>query len=371
MRLAAQGIDGRVEVEKAVRDEVRRIAVPLKLGEMGETHFVLRDDWKNELLRKQAQDGVKELTVRRLRRWIEKPEPRGLEREIQDLVILAFALETGRSFYLHGGPIDPPLENLDDEMELREQRLPHQASWTEAVRRGAAILGVAVSPLLNAQNVARLCDEAAKIAEERRADVDRLRTSLHARLQTFGIEIRETDRYRTAEAAAALVVAIRAGEGDAVIEALATAPIATSETAMGQAIKGARQTADALEGTEWRIFDKIRSFSGTYRVRAEGIVQGVTEALIHDEHVSPLASTLRRAQSEAVNLLVEAATRPPTAEEPPKPEAPIHGRMLAKQGRKTVRGSEAGQVFQAIQADLAGRSGTTLEVDWKIYTEGE
>jgi len=370
VRQAAQGKDGRVEVEKALRDEVRRIAVPLKLGEMGETHFVLRDDWKSELLRKQAQDGVKELTVRRLRRWIERPERRGLEREIQNLVILAFALETGRSFYLHGGPIDPPLENLDDEMELREQRLPNHASWTEAVRRGAAILGVAVSPLLNAQNVARLCDEVAKIAEERRAEVDRLRTGLHARLETFGIEIREIDRYQTAEAAAALLTAIRADEGDAVIEVLATAPIATSETAMGQAIKGARQTADALEGTEWTIFDKIRSLSGTYRARAEGIVQGVTEALIHDEHVSPLASTLRRAQSEAVNLLVEAATRPPTAE-PPRPEAPIHGRMLAKQGRKTVRGSEAGQVFQAIQADLAGRSGTTLEVDWMIYTEGE
>ena len=92
--------------------------------------------------------------------------------------------------------------------------------------------------------------------------------------------------------------------------------------------------------------------------------------MTHDEHVSPLASTLRRAQSEAVNLLAEAATRPPTAE-PPRPEAPIHGRKLAKQGRKTVKASEAGQVFQAIQADLAGRSGTTLEVDWKIYSEGE
>jgi hypothetical protein len=255
-------------------------------------------------------------------------------------------------------------------MELREQRLPNQASWTEAVSRGAAVLGVAVSPLLNAQNVARLCDEAAKIAEERRAEVDRLRTRLHARLQTFGIEIGEIDRYQTVEAAAALLAAIRAGEGDTVIEALATAPIATSETAMGQAIKGARQTADALEGTEWTLFNKIRSLSGTYRARAEGIVQGVTEALTHDEHVSPLASTLRRAQSEAVNLLAEAATHPPTPE-PPKRGPPIPGRTLAKEGRKTVKGSEAGQVFQAIQADLAGRSGTTLEVDWKVYTEEE
>jgi hypothetical protein len=265
---------GRVEVEKPLRDEVRRISVPLKLGDIRETHFVLRDDWKNELLRKQAQDSVKELTVRRLRRWIEKPERRGLEREIQNLIIIAFASKPAAASTCTGGPIDPPLENLDDEMELREQRLPDQASWTEAVGRGAAILGVAVSPLLNAQNVARLCDEAAKIAEGRRAEIDRLRTSLHARLQTFGIDVREIDRYQTVEAAAALSVAIRAAEGDALIKALATAPIATSETAMGQAIKGARQTVDALGGTEWMIFDKIRSLSGPYRVHAGGSYRG-------------------------------------------------------------------------------------------------
>lgn len=91
--------EGRVEVERSFRDEVRRIALPLKVGDMGETHFVLRDDWKSEFLRKQAQDGVRDLTVRRLRHWIEKPERRGLERAIQNLLILAFALQTARSFY--------------------------------------------------------------------------------------------------------------------------------------------------------------------------------------------------------------------------------------------------------------------------------
>ena len=115
VRQAAQQRDGRVEVEKPFREEVRRIAVPLRLGDMGETHFVLRDDWKSEFLRKKAQAGVKELTVQRLRRWIEKPERRGLDREIQDLVIQTFALQTIRSFYLHGRPVGPQLDNLDDE----------------------------------------------------------------------------------------------------------------------------------------------------------------------------------------------------------------------------------------------------------------
>jgi hypothetical protein len=44
---ATQVRDGRVEVERPLRDEVRRITVPLRLGDMGETHFVLHDEWKS------------------------------------------------------------------------------------------------------------------------------------------------------------------------------------------------------------------------------------------------------------------------------------------------------------------------------------
>ena len=58
VRHAVQVRDGRVEVERAYRDEVRRIAVPLRLGDMGETHFVLRDEWQSRFRRKQAEAGA-------------------------------------------------------------------------------------------------------------------------------------------------------------------------------------------------------------------------------------------------------------------------------------------------------------------------
>jgi hypothetical protein len=367
VRQAAQIKDGRVEVEKPLREEVRRIAVPLKLGDMGETHFVLRDEWKSEFLRKKAQDGVRELTVRRLRQWIEKPERRGLEREIQNLVILTFALQTSLSFYLHGGPVDPQLEKLDDEMELREQRLPSEGSWAEAVKRAGAILGVAASPLLNAQNVSKLVDEAARVATDCRGEVDRLRSQLRARSGAFGIQVADADRIKTVEASSALLVEIQAREGDAIIDVLAEASIATSETAMGQVIKGARQMADALQNAEWTIFEKIGSLGVPYKGRAEAIAGLLTNALTHDEHVSSLASTLRQAQSEAVSLLAEAATtpRPPK----PSPEPPVPGRKLAKQGRRTVKASEAKQVFVEIESDLSGQTDATVEIDWKVYQE--
>lgn len=368
VRQAAQVTDGRVEVDKRVREEVRRIAVPLKLADMSETHFVLRDEWKSEFLRKQAQDGVKELTVRRLRQWVEKPERRGLARDIQNLIILTFALQTSRSFYLHGGPVDPQLESLDDEMELREQRLPSEAIWAEAVKRAGAIFGVAASPLLSAQNVSKLVDEVARLAKDCRAEVDRLRGLLQSRLQAFGIEVGAADRYKTVEAASALLVEIQAGEGDAIIGSLANASIATSETAMGQAIKGARQMADALQNAEWTIFEKIGALAEPDKAGAEEVVSLVTNALTRDEHVSSLASTLRQAQSEAVTLLADAATRRhPPEPEPPQPEPPVPGRKLAKQGCKTVKASEAKEVFSEIESDLSDQTGAILEVDWKIY----
>jgi hypothetical protein len=368
VRQAAQIKDRRVEVERSFREEVRRIAVPLKLGDMGETHFVLRDEWKSEFLRKKAQDGVKELTVRRLRQWIEKPERRGLERDIQNLLILTFALQAGCSFFLHGGPVDPQLENLDDDMALREQQLPSETTWAEAVKRAGTLLGVAVSSSLNAQNVSKLVDEAARIAGEYSVEVDRFRSQLQSRLEACGIRVRDADRFKSVEASSALLIAIQASEADAIIESLATASIATSETAMGQVLKAARPMADALQNAEWLLFDKIDGLGDPYKQQAGTIVNLVNNALKHDEHVSPLASTLRQAQSEAISLLAEAATKPPSPSElPPKPPAP--GRKLAKQGRKTVRASEAKKLFAEIESDLSEQTGTTLEVDWKVYRE--
>ncbi len=80
---ATQVREGRVEVERGLRDEVRRIAVPLRLGDMGETHFVLRDEWRSRFLRKKAEDGVTSFTVRRLRAWMDQPEAMGLRTDLQ------------------------------------------------------------------------------------------------------------------------------------------------------------------------------------------------------------------------------------------------------------------------------------------------
>ena len=87
---AAANADARAEVDRQARNEVRHIAVPLRLGDMGEMHFKLERRWQDELERKHARHGGETLSVRELRGWIEAPERRGLDRDVQNLLILTF-----------------------------------------------------------------------------------------------------------------------------------------------------------------------------------------------------------------------------------------------------------------------------------------
>lgn len=134
---ATQTPDGRIAVDQPKRRELRQIANPLKLGEMHETHFLLGHHWRSHFLRKHAERGGA-MTVAKVRAWIGEPQAMGLPRDVQSLIILVFALQTNRSFFLHGGPMQPTLENLPDELELREQKLPAQTDWDRARQRAAA-----------------------------------------------------------------------------------------------------------------------------------------------------------------------------------------------------------------------------------------
>ena len=139
-RATAEPGERALVADKATRQLVRAIANPLRLGEMGETHLHLHEFWKSHFLQCHAREaGV--ITVGRLRQWLDEPQPRGLPAEAQNLVILTFAAQTNRAFRLRGGPAQPAIENLPDELELVEEALPDRGEWREAVRRMSALFG--------------------------------------------------------------------------------------------------------------------------------------------------------------------------------------------------------------------------------------
>jgi hypothetical protein len=376
VRQATRARDGRVEVERPYRDEVRCIAVPLRLGDMGETHFVLRDDWQSHFLRKQAEEGAASLTVRRLRAWINQPEAMGLSREIQNLVILSFALQSNLTFSLYGAPVQPQLEQLDNELELRAQPLPSVATWQEATQRAEAILGTSGSLLLNAAHVAQFVEAVQQMAAQRCQDVEGLCKSLRQWLDVFGIEARRAPRMQTAQATLALLSGLKAADKDAVVEVLSTATIATSAAAMREVVARAVEQATALENAAWEPFERLSRMSAERVPHAQALVETVKDLLTRDEHVLPLARGLKEAQVAAFKMLTEAiepAPRPAprVLSRSPSPLPSVATTPDTANSERGIGLQDATALFDTITKALAADPGLVLDIDWRLRPQDE
>lgn len=301
---ATQTPDGRIAVDQPKRREMRQIANPLKLGEMHETHFLLGHHWRTHFLRKQAEQGGA-MTVGKMRRWIDEPQAYGLPREVQSLIILVFALQTNRSFFLHGGPTQPSLENVADELELREQKLPSQSTWDKVRERAAAVFGVTASPLLNASNVSKLIgDIQAEIAT--RKDTC---GQLLARLRQVASQLADAGttpaRIRTAQTTKTLVDALAQSEGDAFLNALSQGEVASSDQAMGSSFKKAGDMLESLSRVNWELLEAVLRLTDDRKQAAQAIWTTLRQAFQADELAVALGPALTEAQSRAVKLLAD------------------------------------------------------------------
>lgn len=366
IRGATQTEDGRVAVDKPLRALVRQIANPLQLGTMHETHFVLAHHWPTHFNRKMSEAGVANPSVGQLRAWIDQPKVMGLPREVQSLIVLVFADQTNRSFYRHGGPVEPALDNLTDEMELREEVLPPADLWEKARHRASTIFGFASSPLRNATNVSRLTEDVARQSGELRDSAARLVARLRERLQGLGIELSGSARLGTASAALNLIESILSPQSHGVVAVLASATVPSSDQALGRSLKSAAQVLGTLESTNWEVFDAVGRLSDERRGAAAGIRQRVSEALGHDEIAQALGPVLSQAQRDALNLLVDTATPvdpPPPA---PAPPPPVAGEEVLGEGDAVLSGAEARVALDQLQKQLADEPQARLELKWRL-----
>ena len=369
---ATQDEEGRIFVEgQPRRKELRQIANPLKLGEMHETHFVLGHHWRTHFLRKESQHGGP-MTVAKLRSWMDEPAPMGLPRQVQTLVIMVFAAQTNRSFYLHNAAVMPALENLSDEMELREQRLPSQAEWEVAIRRAGKIFGVTTSPLLNAGNVAKFIDDVRAAAEAAKAPCDDLASKLRDLLPRFSNQGTETPRFKTAHAAQQLVEAILNAKDGRLVEATSGVKLDASEDAVEKSVRKAPALLTTLESIKWDLLEAVRKLTEYRRERGEAIWAAVKDAFERDEYAVALGPALQEAESNAVRLLAEP---PPRSPEPPKPRPGDDGEpkpgytiilqgqddeMTEKQMTKAVE-----EIRRALQSDKAAR----VKLTWEVFKQ--
>ncbi|MDE8345040.1 MAG: phage resistance protein [Acidocella sp.] len=325
---------GRVLVERSVRGLLKQIAEPLDLGEQGETHFVLGQRWKDHFTRKAAEAGGS-ITVQALRKWMDEPRAMGLPKECGNLIILVFAAQTNRSFFRHGAPFDATLMNLPDEVELREQQLPPEASWSAAVERASRIFGIVSSPLLNASNLAKLADDIQGCAKQKIDSCRRLMDDIAQHLADFSEDKNTAARYQTAEAVLGLLEAVREAKPAAVVEVLARLKPATSEAAMGTSLASADAVVGALAAAPWKLFESMGSLQDDRAGAAKALLGRVVEAMKNDQHVTVMGPVLLNERDKAIDLLT-----PPAASPAPPPNLPIQPIQAVqpplKAGKKVV-----------------------------------
>lgn len=375
--------DGRAFIaEKPVREVVRSIANPLKLGEMGETHFVLGHHWRTHFTQRHAQHGGT-MTVRALRGWIDEPQPMGLPREAQNLVILTFAEQTNRSFFKGSALLRPTLESLDDDLELREQSLPPESEWKEAVRRAGLLFGLTPPEMRNAGNAARLVAQVAEKAALLRPAADALAVDLERRLVAFGIELESSNRLTTAKAARALLAGVAGATAERVVASIAGAALRTSDTAVARAMATAADTGAALRDSSWEVFETLRRLADHRSTAAQALLVRVGEALAADEHVLALRPALAELHRSALMLLTDVAPprdipprdvlpRPPI-ETPPVEPAPIEPDdvIITVEDRRNLSSAEAETVLDGLKRAMADHPDHRISLSWKIVRKGK
>ena len=363
----------RVEVPPPVREEMHGIAVPLKLGDMGETHFKLRRHWFDELDLKRARHGRGPMTVGMVRGWIEAPERRGFPRDVQNLVIAVFAALGGFDFVYRGRPLSGAIDKLDDACELRAHELPSAEEYQRAVQRAGEVFDYATVSRLSARSVNELAQAVRAAADRCRAPVDELAAALRQRLRRRSLAVADSERLRTVDAALALLSALEGAGDNAVVAALAQAEVPTSAVAMGAVVAGAGGLVSALAPHRWKVLTQLAVLAGPYQRQAAEIDAELNDALRRDEHVTPLAATVERCHDRALGLLADAAgaaTTPPPVPPPPVPPVPpVAAVAAARRGTSDVAAGDVTNVLAEIEAAIRATGATRVTVDWKVYSD--
>ncbi|MFE0590678.1 hypothetical protein [Micromonospora echinospora] len=311
VRRAVESSEGRVEVERAHRQTLLRIANPLRLGTMYEAAFVVEGEWVQHFQQKAASEGISgELRVADLLRWIDEPKPRGLDPIVAQLVVAAFAEQTDRAFYWHGGQVNPVPEpgRISPDHTLREESLPSEEDWEQARNRAAAIFGVRQLALRRGRLVALFGRDVKGAADRHRSAAHHLVDELdrHARWLTLD---GDSGRLATARAAADLLEALtNAGSAKEVVERLARAELPGPADRTGRSITSATQVAEALVAAPWETFEIVAGLAEPYAAEATAILAGLRRVAREDELTAPLAPALSRAKNEATALLRRATS---------------------------------------------------------------
>jgi hypothetical protein len=230
---------------------------------------------------------------------------------------------------------------------------------------------------LKASTVASLSNAVKKKSTDSRAACLALCERLKDRMAKLGVDPASADRMKTASATHALVDRLNASDSSQIVAMLATAPIATTEPAMGECLSKAAQLAGIIDGTNWEIFDAIGKLADQRQAQATSIRASVRQAIEADEHVIALGPALKEAQFKAVRLLTEApkpvepGPGPGPRPTPPETKPPVSKRrVVASESRENLTLSDAKALLANLDQELQQGRDIKLNVSWIIEEGG-
>ncbi len=398
VRKAVESQEGRVEVERAHRAVMRRVANPLRLGEMHEAHFVLGRHWVQHFHQRAAQEGISgDLKVSDLERWLDEPSPQGLEPLVAHLVIASFAEQTDRTWVEYGTMLrqPPELTAIKAHLALREQPLPDEETWQAARQRAMDIFGANPPLLRRGRLVTLFVQQLSAEARQYRDAAHTLVARLEQRAARLGLDPETSEgRLHTARAAADLLDGLSSRQHSVeIVEHLAHANLGGPAQRAGRSIRSAAQVTDALAKTSWETFDIIAALPEPYAAEAEAIFGALHRAAQAEELTTSLQTALAKAHNEATSLLRKQAMarpapqpqpQPPQTPQPvPGPAAPGAGSARAPglagqpqagpgtadgapSGTRRVSAAELETVLAELRALLRDRPAATVEITWRV-----
>lgn len=335
--------DHRSHVEKSERSIVRLIANPLRLGDMGETHFVIGEHWKDHLTRMAGQAGSTDgMKVSDLRAWIDQPDPMGLPKLLQDLIILTYAQQTNRSFTLHGGPFTPEINNIHNDCTLKLQALPSDEAWEHGVEIAQTVLGAVSLPgFVSGQNVVTYSDRVKETVKDKLPAVKLLEVELRRRASDFNCkDIENAPRIVAASETKRLLEAIQKESNAKLVESLSTLRFSSPLEALASSLKSAKQLAERLPTMELAAIDSAANLAGARGTEGTRLRQELFEAFEQNEYVIALGKTYDHVQRRAIELMSEALkeqTPPPPAPTPPVAPKPVPATPRPKSHRSQIK----------------------------------
>jgi hypothetical protein len=290
----------------------------------------------------------------------------GLPLPVQNLLIQLYADQANRSFYLHGGPYHPKLDDLPDELELREQPLPSQEQWDEALQRGGKVFGLAVSPLRNATNASDLGNKLGDVASCALEPCQTITDRLEQLCADWDIHAGDCRRLQTADAVLALVRGLATAETENRVGVLAGCQVATSLDAMATSYRKAAEIQALLASTRWDLLEGLRGLADERAAAALGIIEQLVEALKQDEYAVTLRSRLSKLESDAVRLLTVQAK--PNPFKPPESARP-GTQVLEEHSRSAIASSAALALLEDLKHKLEQEGDLRLDLSWKLYRD--